>query len=155
MRQIVLVLAAMGLAGCGYAFSAGGGRLPAGAERIFVRPLENRTTDAEAGALMAAALRQELARRSADGDPGSPARLEGAVLTSTFTPSTGTTYLLTLQVEVRLVSGERQLAETRRSRQEVYIAGTDPLESEGRRRTALRRAALALARELVESLEVP
>jgi hypothetical protein len=155
MARSTFVLAAFCLAGCGYGFSAGVGRLPAGAERIFVRPLENRTTDAEAGALVAAALRQELARRGADGDAGAPARIEGAVLASTFSPSSGTTYVLTLQVEVRLASGERQIAESRRSRQEVYLAGTDPLENEGRRRTALRRAAAALARDLIESFEIP
>lgn len=155
MRRLAIALATVCLTGCGYGFSAGAGRLPAEAERVFVRPLENRTTDAEAGALVAAALRQELARRGADGESGAPARIEGTVLTSTFSPSSGTTYALTLQVEARLISGDRQLAETRKSRQEIYLAGTDPLESEGRRRTALRRAAAALARDIVESFEIP
>ena len=49
------VLAALAAAaGCGYAVGSGAARLPAGAASVFVPPLENRTADAEAGALVAA-----------------------------------------------------------------------------------------------------
>ncbi len=129
--------------------------MPSGAERVFVRPLENRTADAEAGALVAAALRQELARRGAGGDAGAPARIEGAVVSSSFGPSSATTYRLTLVVEARLVAGAKVLAEHRVGRDEDYVGAIDALESEGRRRVALRRAATFLARDLVESFETP
>jgi hypothetical protein len=150
----LLLLAA---AGCGYAFTSGAGRLPAGAERIHVGPLENRTADAEAGALVAAGLRRELARRGADAGPGAPARLEGEVEEVAASPATvgSAMWRLTLAARVRLLSGGKLLAERRVRRSEEYAAGVDPLESEGRRRIALQRAATAAARELVEGLEAP
>ncbi len=159
MNRLAPMAIAFALAGsgCGYGFTAGAGRMPAGAERVFVRPLENRTADAEAGAFVAAAIRQELARRGADGDAAANARIEGAVLASSFGPSSpaATTYRVTLAVEARLLVGTKVLAENRVGRDEDYVAGIDALESEGRRRVALRRAAALLARDLVESFEVP
>ncbi len=154
-NPFVLLMLAAAVIGCGYGFSAGAGRLPAGAEQVFVRPLENRTADAEAGALVAAALRQELARRNADGGAGAPARIEGAVVASSFAPSSANTYRLSLDVEARLVVGAKVLAEQRAHRDEDYLAAIDSLESEGRRRIALRRAAAAVARDLVERFERP
>lgn len=152
------LLAAAFLAwGCGYALSAGAGRLPAGAERIHVPPFENRTSDAEAGALLAAAMRQELARRGALGDAGAPARIEGAALAVAFFPSSfgSATGRLALDVSARLVAGGRTIGEQRVHREEDYLGAVDALENEGRRRVALRRAAEAAAREIVERFEAP
>jgi hypothetical protein len=162
-RAPALSLARLGalvvsLTGCGYSLTAGAGRLPAGAQRVFVRPLENRTTDAEAGALVAAALRQELARRGADAGPEGAARIEGTIDGSSFavlTVGPPPTYSLTLAVTARLLAGGRVLAEQHASRTEEYLSGLDPLESEGRRRLALRRAAEAVARDVVERFEQP
>lgn len=154
-RSLALLLAAS--AGCGYSLAAGSGRLPSGAQHVFVRPLENRTTDAEAGALVAAALRQELARRGADGSSGSAARIEGTIEDSSFSPLglNPPTYRLGLTVSARLFVGEKLLAEQRAARVEDWLSGLDPLESEGRRRLALRRAAEAVAKEIVERFEQP
>jgi Lipopolysaccharide-assembly len=132
--------------------------MPAGAQRVFVRPFENRTTDAEAGALVAAALRQELARRGADASSEAAARIEGTVEDVSFgvlTVGPPPTYRLTLTVTGRLLVGGKALAERRIGRAEDYLSGIDPLESEGRRRLALRRAADAVAREVVEAFEQP
>jgi hypothetical protein len=150
----LLLLAA---AGCGYAFTSGAGRLPAGAERIHVGPLENRTADAEAGALVAAGLRRELARRGADAGPGAAAELEGEVEEIAAVPvaAGAAVWRLTMSAKVRLLAGGKALAERRARRSEDYVAGVDPLETDGRRRVALRRAADAVARELVEGLEAP
>jgi Lipopolysaccharide-assembly len=155
--RAVLVTALALLASCGYSLSAGKNRLPEGAQRIFVRPFEDRTTDAEAGALVAAALRRELARRDAAAGPEAPARIEGAVEETSFGASSpnGTTYKLAVTVSARLVVDGRVRAEQRARREEDWLAGQDPLESEGRRRLALRRAAEALAREIVERFEMP
>jgi hypothetical protein len=122
-----------------------------------VRPLENRTADAEAGALVAAALRRELARRGADAGPGAAAALDGEVEEIAAVPATAgaAVWRLTLAARVRLTAAGRTLAERRVRRTEDYPAGVDPLESEGRRRIALQRAADAAARELVEALEAP
>jgi hypothetical protein len=150
----LLLPIAVAAAGCGYGFAAGQGRLPAGAEQVFVRPLENRTTDAEAGALVAAALRRELARRSADGGPGASARIEGEILDSTFGPSSVSgTYRATLRVAARLMVDGKVVAERTVTHGEDLLAGQDPLESEGRRRLALRSAAEAVAQEIVEGFE--
>lgn len=143
--------------GCGYSLSAQGARMPSGAERIHVPAFENRTSDAEAGALVAAAVRQELARRGALGDGGAPARIEGTALAVSFAPSSfgSATSHLTLVVSARLVAGGRTLSEQRVQRDEDYLGAVDSLESEGRRRVALRRAAEAAGREIVERLEAP
>jgi len=145
------------LPACGYGFGAGVSRLPPGAEAVQVRPLDNRSPDAEAGALLAAALRQELARRGAGGGAGAPAILEGEVEdTSTVPIAAGASaWRLTLAARVRLISAGRTLAEARVRRSEDYVAGVDALESEGRRRIALARAADAAARELLERLARP
>jgi hypothetical protein len=103
------------------------------------------------------ALRRELARRDADGDPRARARIEGAVEDSSFGPSSpnGATWRAGLTVSARLVVDGKVVAEQRARREEDYLAGLDPLESEGRRRLALRRAAEAVAREIVERFEAP
>jgi hypothetical protein len=47
------------------------------------------------------------------------------------------------------------VAEARVGREEEVVGGQDPLETEARRRIALRRAAAAIARDLVERFEAP
>lgn len=141
--------------GCGYAFSAGVGRLPAGAGQVAVRPLANRTSDADAGALLGAALRAELARRGADGSAGAPAALDGEVEELTAVPVGASVWRLTLVVKARLTVAGVALADQRVRRSEDYLAGVDPLETEGRRRIALQRAAAAAARELIDRMEEP
>jgi len=153
MRGLATLAAPLLLAACGYAFTSGVGRLPAGAERVAVPPLANRTADAEAGGLVAAALRAELARRSADGGASAPAALEGEVEEISSAPAAAGVWRLTLVVRVRLLAGGQALGEHRSRRAEDYPSGVDPLESEGRRRIALRRACEAAAREIVERLE--
>jgi hypothetical protein len=154
-RAASLAAAAALAAGCGYAFTAGGGRLPKGAEKVFVRPLENHTTDAEAGALVASALRTELARRDAAGGAQAHARLEGEVEDVSFGPSgfSGAANHVAITVAARLFVDGNVVAQTRSRRDEEYLSGADPLETEGRRRVALRRAAEAAAREVVERFE--
>ncbi len=156
-RTAALGAALLALAGCGYSVAAGAGRMPAGAERVRVEPFENRTTDAEAGALVTAALRDELARRGTLASGEAPAVLEGAVERSAAAPSSpaAATLRLTLVVAASLRAGGRVLAEARVQREEDYLGATDALETEGRRRVALRRAAREAARLIAERLETP
>jgi hypothetical protein len=151
---IALLLA---LSGCGYSLTAGDARMPREAQRVFVRPFENRTTDAEAGALVAAALRQELARRGAEGGTATSARIEGTVEDASYAlvVPNPPTYGLSLTVSARLLVGDELVAERRTARSEQWLSGFDPLENEGWRRVALRRAAEAVAKDLLETFQEP
>ncbi len=160
MRRPGLAAAVVALvtgAGCGYAVGSGAARLPADAERVFVAPLENRTADAEAGALVAAALREELSRRGAMGGEGSSARIEGAVTRSSSSPLTtqGSTWRLVFEVQARMMVNGQEAARVRVRREIDYLGEVDAIATEGRRRLAIRRAAEESAREIVERLETP
>ena len=160
MRRGGLVAALVGLAagaGCGYAVGSGATRLPAGAERIFVPPLDNRTADAEAGALVAAALREELSRRGAAGGEGASARIEGTVTRSASSPLTtqSGTWRLVFEVEARLTVNGQESARIKVRRDVDYLGEVDAIATEGRRRNAIRRAAKDAALEIVERLETP
>ena len=158
MADVARALAILAsLASCGYSLSTGAERMQPAAHRVFVRPFEARTPDAEAGALVASALRRELARRGADAGPESPARIEGAVEDTSFSSLAVNppTYRLALTVTARMILDGKLLAEQRFGRSEEYLSGLDPLESEGRRRLALRRASNAIARDILERFEQP
>jgi hypothetical protein len=139
--------------GCGYRFRAAGAELP-GSGPVFVAPFANASVDADAGAWVGTALREELARRGREGGPGSGESIEGEVLGTAFGPSTlGGTYLLTLEVKARFLAGGAVLAEATVRRSEEYLGAVDALESEGRRRLALRRLSREVALELLERWE--
>jgi hypothetical protein len=155
LAAVLLVLFAG--AGCGYAVGSGAARLPAGAGPAFVPPLENRTADAEAGALVAAALREELSRRGSAGGEGSSTRIEGVVTRSSSSPLTpqGGTWRLVFEVQARLLVDGREVAQVRVRREVDYLGEVDAIATEGRRRLAIRRAASEAAAEIVERLESP
>ncbi len=157
MRRGAVLALALAAAGCGYSVAAGAGRLPAGAEKVYVATFANRTTDAEAGALVAGALRDELARRGSSGGPGSAARIEGTVTQVAWIPTTpdGGTWRLTLEVQARLVVEGKVASEQAVRREQDYLSEVDALATEGRRRLAVRQASAAAAREIVERFEVP
>jgi hypothetical protein len=154
-RAAGLLAAAFAFGGCGYSLMARGAPLPGGEAAIFVPPLENRTSDAELGAWIAAALREDLARRGRGGEPDSALRLEGEVLESGFSPASSgaTTYRAWVILHARLKQGDQVLAETTLRSDDDYLGGLDALESEGRRRVALRRLSEKMARELLERFE--
>ena len=155
---LAVLVAALG-AGCGYTVASGAGaaRLPAGAEKVYVPVLDNRTGEAEAGALVSAALREELARRGSSGGEGAPARIEGAVVRCTASPVTvqSGTWRLVLDVEAHLVLGGKPGPEIKVHREVDFLGEVDALATEGRRRIAVRRAAADAARDIVERLETP
>ena len=145
--------------GCGYAVGAGAGaaRLPEGAGPVFVAPLVNRTTDAEAGALVAAALRTEFSRRGMAGGEGASTRLEGVVTRSSSSPLTtqSGTWRLVFEVQARLVVNGQEAASVKVHEEVDYLGEVDAIATEGRRRLAVRRAAEQAAREIAERLESP
>ncbi len=145
------------VAGCGYSVGAGASRLPSGATKVYVPVATNRTTEAEAGAIVTSALREELARRGTEGGEGSPARMEATVTRIAAAPVTiqGGTWRLSLDVEARLLVDGKPVAEVRSHREVDYLGEVDAIATEGRRRLALRRASADAARDLVERLEAP
>jgi hypothetical protein len=154
--RLALVLAACAvLAGCGYRTAVRGAPLAGGAEQVAVAPFDARTADAEVGVFVTEALREDLARRGLDTRDGAASRIDGVVEETVYFPSSpnGATWRLALVVSAKLVTEGKPSAEARVRREVEYLAGQDPLETEGRRRLALRRASEAAARELLEKLE--
>jgi len=83
--------------------------------------------------------------------------LEGEVeeIETVPTAAGSTAWRLTLTARARLAAGSKTLGERRVKRSEGYLGGVDALESEGRRRLALGRAAEAAAREILEGMDLP
>ncbi len=142
---------ALWLSGCGYATSAGL-RLRGGIGHATVRPFENGSSDPAVGAEVAAALREELARRGAEGEG---ALIEGVARTggSAATLSGGVTARVVLEVRATLSRDGQVLAERTVRREADYLAGADALEGEARRAQALHRLAGEVARALVDGFE--
>ncbi len=153
-RRALRGLAAAALASllaCGYGFATRA-RLQGGAERASVRPFENLSPDPELGAAVAAAVRDELARRGAEGEGGV---IEGEVRSSDAVPSTGggATWRVALEVRARLRVSGQVVSERVVRREADFLGGVDALETEGRRAVALRRLAAEAARDLVRAFE--
>jgi hypothetical protein len=174
-RVLAAVLAAALGAGCGYGFSQ---RYVAVGDvsAIHVRPFENRSGEPELGAVVTAALRAELARRGAEAGAGAASWIEGSVRSTepSLTSTAATTWRIAIEVRARLMSATGVRAERTVRREVVYLSGdctggrqptdtsdpsgqplctVDPLETEGRRALALRRAADEAAQELLRALE--
>jgi outer membrane lipopolysaccharide assembly protein LptE/RlpB len=152
-----LSLCAALTAACGYSFSHGG-KLPAGAAALRVSPVDNRTALAEAGSLFEGALRDELIARGQLTEQGALPAAELTIGTVKSAPSAlnvGGAFAFTLLAEVRLRvrdAGGAELYADQLSLGEDYVAGVDVLGTEANRRTALRRLARNVARELLERL---
>jgi hypothetical protein len=147
-------------AGCGYGLGTrwmGKG----GADRVEVRPVENLSTQPGLGATVTEALRIALARRGAASGTqpgagrGEGARIEGDVRAREPAPSSpgARTWRIAVEVRARLLVGEKVAAEGTFSREADYLAGADPVESEGRRALAMRRLAGELADEILAAFE--
>jgi len=141
------------LGGCGYAVGAGL-RLHGGAARAEVRPFENRSSDPGLGVAVASALRDELARRGAEG-AGDGAVIEGVVRTEGASPTLpgGATVRVVLEVHGRLTLHGATVAERTVRREADHLGGADALEGEARRAQALRRLGAEAARALLDALE--
>jgi hypothetical protein len=153
---LALALAACGgISSCGYALSTrwvGKG----GVEKVEVRLIENRSTEQGLGATVTDALRAALARRGASGADGpGEGRIEGEVRARPPTASSAEarTWHIGIVVHARLVVGAAIAAEGTFTREVDYLAGADPVESEGRRALALRRLAEELAPEILAAFE--
>jgi hypothetical protein len=148
---LALAAALGGLPGCGYGVAAGV-RLHGGVTRAEVRPFENRSSDPGLGAAVAAALREELARRGGEG-PG--AFIEGTVRTegAAATLPGGAAVRVVLEVEGRLLLRGAPVAARTVRREADHLGGADALEGEARRAQALQRLSREVARALLDALE--
>jgi len=146
----------LALAGCGYRVVTPY-RARGGIDRIHVRAFENDSTDPELGAAVTDSMRDELARRGANAGADAPAQLDGVVRTTSGTPSSyfSSTAAVSVQLHVRLSVEGKLVQELTVQRTEAHEGGADPLESEGRRATALRKLARDAAREVLRELEEP
>jgi len=143
--------ALVALAGCGYGVAAGL-QLHGGVTRAEVRPFASRSSDPGLGAAVAAALREELARRGGEG-PG--AVIEGEVRTEGAAPTLpgGAAVRVVLEVEGRLLVQGATVATRTVRREAVHLGGADALEGEARRAQALQRLSHEVARALLDALE--
>jgi hypothetical protein len=153
---------AIALCACGYGLSQ---RYVArgGAERIHVRTFQNLSTEPELGAAVTASLRTELSRRGADAPASAPATIEGDVRAGEPAPASLArdasgrdqlaSWRIGIEVRARLVAQGATVAEHAARRETIYLAGADPLETEGRRAVALRRLADEAAREVLRAFE--
>ncbi|GAC1337344.1 MAG: hypothetical protein NVSMB23_03680 [Myxococcales bacterium] len=153
------LLAALGIAGCGYQLTRTGA-LPQGARAVRVAAVENRTAQAEAGGLFGRALRDELTARGELAAEGSGAPLLEAELAalrnapSAFGAATAPAFRVEADLRFRLREQGGVTYEDAATGAEDYLVGIDVLGTEANRRAALRRLAAALAREAVERMEV-
>lgn len=127
-----------------------------------MRTFENLSGEPELGAVVTSALREELARRGAEGGAGAPAAIEGDVRAGEPAPTAVrtvggatavSTWRIALEVRARLVADGATVAEHVVRREADFLGGADPLETEGRRALALRRAADDAAREILHAFE--
>ena len=122
---------------------------------IRVAVVRNDTAQAEAGGILAAALRNELAgrRRLAPDSSAAPeAQLELVRLTNSPTASGGegaAAFRLDAELKLHLGDYDDSLIAS-----EDYLAGVDVLGTEANRRAALRRLAIGAAKEAIERYEV-
>jgi hypothetical protein len=140
--------------GCGYR-AATAYRARGGVEKVHVRAIENDSTDPELGAVLTAALRDELARRGATAAADAPAQLDGSVRVTSGTPSSyfNAAAVVSVEIHVRLTLDGKLVHELTIQRSEPHQGGADAVEAEGRRATALHKLARDAAREVLAALE--
>ena len=168
MRRALLLLALC--CGCGYHFSARSDSLPTEGKRVFAPTFQNDTAEPGLEIVFTDAFRAELANAHAAGDPGCAVQAKGTVTASAggpglvYTNPTGSpaslgplgtssaAYYVSAAACVRLVEGEKALANTCVNGTEDYAPGRDALEIEAARRVALQRLAKRLMREAFDKL---
>ena len=140
---------------CFLAASCGYSAVRRPGEAIRVAAVKNDTAQAEAGGIVAAAMRSELAgRRRLAADSSAAPELDVELISMQSIPSASggdgaAAFRLDAVLRVRVGEYEDRLIES-----EDYLAGVDVLGTEANRRAALRRLATAAAKEAVERYEV-
>ena len=166
-RGILVALALLFAAsGCGYRLESGTARFTDPSVRIDVSPFANRSTTPDAGAVVAARLREELRRsgfRGTFGDIGPNYLVEGKVRevrSDAFSHGADRFSLenrLTLVVDIRVVEvvrGGVLWKESGLSETASYFSGADAQYTEANRRAAFEEIARRMAVRLSQTLRV-
>jgi hypothetical protein len=154
------LLLAVTLSACGYRFAAGGGLLPENVTSVRAPLFVNHTAEPGLETVFTRALREQLMHSGVRSDPAAEAELRGEVLnvwggaTILTTPPPGVaeprlaSYRIFATAKLKLLKGERVLAETDVTGSEDYPPGfEDILRSESNRQAALQRLAQRLMRD--------
>lgn len=160
--MIPVLLVGLLAPGCGYHFSAGGGRLPGGGRALIIELAENQTTEPAAGAWLTRGLRREADRAGlvAAGHEQA-ARLSSRVLSVVAVPRGvsmhgGRFRAREQEVVVRVSLALEQAGGARRSfrlvERESYLSAPDLRGTETNRQLALQRALARLARRGIDRL---
>lgn len=167
MNRILIALAIMtAVTGCGYRFESGTARFTDPSVRMDVSPFSNHSTTPDAGAVVAARLREELRRsgfRGAFGNVGANYLIEGKVReirSDTFSQGSDRFSLenrLTLVVDIRVVEivrGGVLWKESGLSETASFFSGSDAQYTEANRRAAFEEVARRMAVRLSQTLRV-
>ena len=163
---IALVLLLSSVTGCGYRLESGTARFKDPSVRMDVSPFANRSTTPDAGAVIAARLREELRRsgfRGSFGSVGANYLIEGKVRevrSDIFSHGADRFSLenrLTLVVDIRVVEvvrGGVLWKESGLSETASFFSGADAQYTEANRRAAFEEAARRMAARLSQILRV-
>jgi len=165
-RILIALVILPAVAGCGYRLESGTARFTDPSVRMDVSPFANRSTTPDAGAVVAACLREELRRsgfRGSFGNVGANYLIEGAVRevrSDIFSHGADRFSLenrLTLVVDIRVVEvvrGGVLWKEAGLSETVSYFSGTDAQYTEANRRAAFEQVARRMAARLSQTLRV-
>jgi hypothetical protein len=167
MKRILVALALLSaVAGCGYRLESGTVRFTDPSVRMDVSPFANRSTTPDAGAVIAAAFREELRRsgfRGTFGKTGANYLIEGTVrevrsdILSQAPDRFALENRLTLVVDIRVVEvvrGGVLWKESGLSETASYYSGTDAQYIEANRRAAFEQVVRRMAVRLSQTLRV-
>jgi hypothetical protein len=167
MRRVLVALMLLIFAsGCGYRLESGTARFKDPSVRIDVSPFANRSTTPDAGAVVAARLREELRRsgfQGSFGNVGANYLIEGKVreirsdIFSHGADRFPVENRLTLVVDIRaveVVRGGVLWKESGLSETASFFSGTDAQYTEANRRAAFEEVARRMAVRLSQTLRV-
>jgi len=167
MKRILIAFALLSaVAGCGYRLESGSTRFTDPSVRMDVSPFANRSTMPDAGAVVAANLREDLRRsgfRGTFGNTGANYLIEGTVreIRSTIVSQSPDRFSLEnrliLVVDIRVVEvlrGGILWKESGLTETASYYSGTDAQYTEANRRAAFEEVARRMAVRLSQTLRV-
>lgn len=158
--QLTILILLFIVFGCGYKVMGRGGQFPEGITSLAISPLDNKTKEANLGAIFVSALRREfIFRREVEivSEKKADASLQGTITSLTVRSlaydeeARATEYRVTIALDLLLVSqGNNEILWRGDgiTGSEEYIADTNVIVEEGRKNSAIRKIAADLAEEI-------